>query len=66
MTDQQKYLEVLKELGGLLREKNDIISFKDYQIIDLEKRLEKAEQTIIEMKGNINDKQNCINGQADL
>lgn len=50
MTEQQKYLEVLKELGGLLREKNDIISFKDYQIIDLKKKLEKAEQKINDLE----------------
>lgn len=46
MTDEQKYCELLKEIGKLLKQKDDEIEFKDYQINDLKKKLAEAEEKI--------------------
>lgn len=43
MTNEQKYSEVLKELGALLADKNATISCQRWQIDDLKKKLDAAE-----------------------
>lgn len=44
MTSEQKYGEVLKELGALLADKNCTISNQRWQIDQLKEKLAKAEQ----------------------
>ena len=46
MTSEQKYGEVLKELGALLADKNATISCQRWQIDELKKTLAKAEQEL--------------------
>lgn len=43
MTDEQKYNELIKEIGSLLADKNATISCQRYQIDQLEQRLKMAE-----------------------
>lgn len=43
MTNEQKYSELLKELGALLADKNATISSQKWQIDQLEEKLEAAE-----------------------
>lgn len=43
MTDEQKYLEVLKALGEIIAKQQSDLYFKDIQIDNLQKQLEKAE-----------------------
>lgn len=44
MTAEQKYNEVLKELGALLADKNTTISCQRWQIDQLKEKLEAAER----------------------
>ncbi len=56
MTDDQKYMQIIKSIGELLSEKEADISFKDYEIFLLTEKLEKAERLIEELKkGNENE-----------
>lgn len=48
MTDDQKYAEVLKELGALLAENKTTISCQKWQIEDLKAKLESAEAELRE------------------
>lgn len=50
MTDEQKYMQLLKELGEVLLEKNNTIKMKDYQIEALTNRLSDAEKIIEKLK----------------
>lgn len=49
MTDDQKYHEILKEIGRLIKEKNDMIVLQSFKIENLKRDIEKAEQ---KEKGN--------------
>lgn len=46
MTEEQKYIELLKELGRVINEKNNAICIKDYEIETLRRRLSDAESEI--------------------
>lgn len=48
MTDEQKYNELLKEIGKTLKQKNDDIIFLEYNIKELEKRLAALIQQLAE------------------
>lgn len=53
MQSEEKYGELLKEIGALLAQKNEKIMFKEFETADLKKKLETAEETIIQLqKGN--------------
>lgn len=43
MTSEQKYAELLKELGEILMRKNDKISVLEWQVEDLKKKLAEIE-----------------------
>lgn len=43
MTDEQKYSELLKELGEVLKHKNEEIAYLKFRNSDLEAMLKKAE-----------------------
>lgn len=43
MTDEQKYGELLKELGEIIKNKNDEIMYLKFRNSDLEAMLKKAE-----------------------
>ena len=53
MTNEQKYSEVLKELGALLADKNATISCQRWQITQLQEKLAKAEQELQEAEHQI-------------
>lgn len=55
MTNDQKYLALLQELGELITAKNNDISIKRYQITELQAQLEKAEKEIERLKGVKNE-----------
>lgn len=56
MTDEQKYMELLKSLGELLADNNRTIRLAKYEIETLNAKLEDAEATIEELKkGNSNE-----------
>lgn len=50
MTDDQKYQELLKEIGELLAEKNNYVKFKEYELDRVKRLLEIAEKKIEEMQ----------------
>lgn len=43
MTESQKYSELLKEVGQLLKEKNDRIAVLEWQIEGLERKVKELE-----------------------
>ena len=43
MTESQKYNELLKEVGQLLKEKNDKISLLEWQVRGLERKVQELE-----------------------
>lgn len=45
--DQDKYEILLSELAAVIKQKNDEIILKDYQIESLKKKLEAAEQSVL-------------------
>lgn len=49
MTEEKKLYELLKEIGRAIKEKNDDICLKDFQLADLRKKLEQAENKIKEL-----------------
>ena len=50
MSDEKKYLELLKEIGRIIKEKNDEIIINDFRLSDLKKKLESAEKEIEELR----------------
>lgn len=50
MSDEKKYLELLKEIGRIIKEKNDEIIINDFRVSDLKKRLADAEKEIDELR----------------
>ena len=50
MSDEQKFLEVLKEIGRVLKDKNDEIIVSGFRESNLTKRLADAEKTIAELR----------------
>lgn len=46
MTDEQKYDELLKEIGQVLKRKNDDIIFLEFNIRELEKQVSALEQQL--------------------
>lgn len=44
MTDEQRYIAVLKELGEVLQEKNTTITCQQWQIDELKARLDATEE----------------------
>lgn len=46
MTDEQKYSELLKELGEVIKHKNEEIVYLKFRNSDLEKMLKKAEEQL--------------------
>lgn len=54
MNENEKYQELLKEIGRVLKEKNDQICIQAFQISDLRKKLETAEKEIEELRKETN------------
>lgn len=53
MSDEQKYQELLKEIGHCIKEKNDTICILNIKLSNIERELKKANETILELrKGN--------------
>jgi len=50
MTDEQKYAEVLKELGALLADKNGTIDYLQCRVVNLEEKLKAAEAELADTK----------------
>lgn len=50
MSDEKKYLELLKEIGRIIKEKNDEIIINDFRLSDLKKKLDNAEKEIEELR----------------
>ena len=50
MKEEEKYIELLKELGRVIHEKNNRICMQDYEIGMLRDRLSDAERRIEEFK----------------
>lgn len=50
MTDEQKYLELLKEIARIIKEKNDEIIVAGFRLSDLKKRLTEAEKQIEDLR----------------
>lgn len=50
MTDEQKYQELLKEVGQTFKEKNDTICILNIKLSNLERELKKANETIDELR----------------
>lgn len=46
MTDEQKYQELLKEVGEMMKSKNDKIFLLEYEVKTLTEKLEKAEKEL--------------------
>lgn len=57
MSDEKKFLEILKEIGRIIKEKNDEIIINDFRVSDLRKKLEKAEKEIDELRKGKTDEQ---------
>lgn len=57
MSDEKKYLELLKEIGRIISEKNDEILINSFRVSDLKKKLEDAENQIDELRKEKNDEQ---------
>lgn len=52
--EEQQYSVLLKEIGGLLKSKNDAIMIKDYEIENLKSSLEAAESEIEKLSNYAN------------
>lgn len=50
MSDEKKYLELLKEIARVIKEKNDEIIINDFRVSDLKKKLQAAEKQIEELR----------------
>lgn len=50
MTDEQKYQELLKEIGNCIKEKNDTICILNIKLSNLERELKKASEMIDELR----------------
>lgn len=55
MSDEKKYLELLKEIGRIIKEKNDEIVINSFRVSDLKKKLEDAEKQIDELRKEKNN-----------
>lgn len=55
MSDEKKYLELLKEIGRIIKEKNDEIIINTFRVDDLKKKLSQAEQQIDDLRKEKND-----------
>lgn len=55
MSDEKKYLELLKEIGRIIKEKNDEIIINDFRLSDLKNKLESAEKEIEELRKETKD-----------
>lgn len=55
MSDEKKYLELLKEIGRIIKEKNDEIVINSFRVDDLKKRLADAEKEIDDLRKGKND-----------
>lgn len=56
MTDEQKYMELMKALGELLAKNNTAITLANYEIRTLKEKLADAERQIEDLrKGNENE-----------
>ena len=51
MTTEMKFLELLKELSQVIKDKNDLISLKNYQIEDLRKQLQEKKEKQVKFLG---------------
>lgn len=59
MQSEEKYGELLKEIGVILSQKNDKLMMKEFETADLRKRLETAEEIIETLKkGNNHEQRN--------
>lgn len=50
MTDERKFIELLKEMGELLMQKNNYLNMKEFQIERLESKLTAAEKELAELR----------------
>lgn len=50
MTEEKKFMELLKELGRVISEKNDAINLNFWHTAELKKKLAAAEEEIIMLK----------------
>lgn len=50
MSDEKKYLELLKEIGRIIKEKNDEIIINTFRVEDLKKKLSQAEKEIDDLR----------------
>lgn len=48
MTDEQKYAELLREIGKLIHEKNDMLIIQQFRIDDLKRQLAESQKHIKE------------------
>lgn len=51
MTNEQKYTELLKEIGEIIKSKNDTIALQKWQLSTLEEKLAEAKKEIERLKG---------------
>ena len=65
MTDEQRYAEVLRELGEVLANKNMTISCQGWQIDQLKEKLEAAEKEIAFAKEKLADESAQIESLLD-
>lgn len=50
MTDEQKYMQLLKAIAELIASKETSIKMKDYELYNLKNRLSDAEKQIEELR----------------
>ncbi len=50
MSDEQKYNELLKEIGQSIKSKNDTICILNFKVSNLERELKEAHKTIEELR----------------
>ena len=50
MSDEQKYQELLKEIGQSIKAKNDTICILGFKVSNLERELKDAHKTIEELR----------------
>lgn len=55
MTDEQKYQELLKEVGEMMKSKNDKIFLLEYEVKTLTEKLERAEAELKKKGIEINE-----------
>ena len=55
LTDEQKYQELLKEVGEMIKGKNERIMLLEYEVKSLSEKLEAAEKEIAKVKEQNNE-----------